>query len=94
MTLFQAIGLASAVHHFRRGAVRLRMAAGVGLASAGAVGLVSGAVVTQPWYDATAFQLLFAGVLLVLAGPAVLGAQGAAALAVVVAGRLVWNAVG
>lgn len=57
---------ASAVHHIRRDAVQGRMALGVGLASAGAVGLVSGVVVTQPWYDAALFQLLFAGVLLVV----------------------------
>jgi uncharacterized membrane protein YfcA len=42
------------------------MAMGVGLASAGSVGLVSGVVVTQPWYDASVFQLLFAAVLLVV----------------------------
>lgn len=58
---------ASAVHHVRRGAVEGRMALGIGLASAGAVGLVSGLVVTQPWYDASLFQLLFAVVLLVVA---------------------------
>ncbi len=57
---------ASAVHHVRRGAVRPRMAVGVGLASAGAVGLVSGLVVTRPWYDSGLFQLLFAAVLLVV----------------------------
>lgn len=57
---------ASALHHFRRGAVVPRMALGVGLASAAAVGLVSGFVVTRPWYDATLFQLLFAAVLLVV----------------------------
>lgn len=56
----------SAVHHARRGAVRWRMALGVGLASAAAVGGVSRFVVTQPWYDATVFQLLFAAVLLVV----------------------------
>ena len=57
---------ASAVHHFRQGAVEPRMALGVGLASAGAVGLVSAFVVTQPWYDNSVFQLLFAAVLLVV----------------------------
>lgn len=67
---------ASALHHLRRGAVAGRMALGVGLASAGAVGLVSGLVVTRPWYDAALFQLLFAAVLLVVVarmvrGPAV-----------------------
>jgi uncharacterized membrane protein YfcA len=57
---------ASTRHHFRRGAVNVRMALGVGLASAGSVGLVSGLVVTQPWYDASGFQLLFSAVLLVV----------------------------
>ena len=57
---------ASAAHHLRRGAVRVRMALGVGAASAGAVALVSGLVVSQPWYSASAFQLLFAAVLLVV----------------------------
>jgi uncharacterized membrane protein YfcA len=64
---------ASAVHHGRQGAVRLPMALGVGLASAGAVGLVSGFVVTRPWYDASIFQLLFATVLLVVVGRMVRG---------------------
>lgn len=57
---------ASALHHVRRGAVVLRMALGVGLASAVAVGVVSRFVVTRPWYDAALFQLLFAAVLLVV----------------------------
>lgn len=56
----------SAAHHARRGAVDARMALGVGLASAVAVGLVSRFVVTRPWYDAALFQLLFAAVLLVV----------------------------
>jgi len=56
----------SAFHHARRGAVAGRMALGVGLASAVAVGLVSRYMVTQPWYDAALFQLLFAAVLLVV----------------------------
>ncbi len=56
----------SALHHARRGAVHLRMALGVGLASAVAVGFVSRFIVTQPWYDAALFQLLFAAVLLVV----------------------------
>ncbi|PSQ70257.1 MAG: sulfite exporter TauE/SafE family protein [Bacteroidetes bacterium QH_2_64_26] len=56
----------SAVHHARRGAVDARMALGVGLASAVAVGLVSRLVVARPWYDAALFRLLFAAVLLVV----------------------------
>ncbi len=64
---------ASALHHLRRDAVDLRVAAGVGLSSAGAVGLVSGLLVTQPWYDASVFQLLFAAVLLVVVGRMVRG---------------------
>lgn len=67
---------ASALHHFRRGAVVPRMALGVGLASAGAVGLVSRYVVTRPWYDAAVFQLLFAVVLLVVVGRMVWGPTG------------------
>jgi uncharacterized membrane protein YfcA len=58
---------ASALHHVRRNAVHPWMALGVGLASAGAVGLVSGLVVTRPWYDNRLFQLLFAAVLVVVA---------------------------
>ncbi len=57
---------ASAVHHLRKEAVWPRMALGVGLASAGAVGVVSRFVVTQPWYNDSVFQLLFAAVLLVV----------------------------
>jgi uncharacterized membrane protein YfcA len=63
----------SAVHHARRGAVDARMALGVGLASAVAVGLVSRFVVTRPWYDAALFQLLFATVLLVVVARMVRG---------------------
>jgi hypothetical protein len=57
---------ASALHHGRQGAVRPRLALGVGGASAGAVGLVSRFVVTRPWYDDSVFQLLFAATLLVV----------------------------
>lgn len=57
---------ASAAHHLRAGAVRGRMAVGVGLASAAAVGAVSWIVGTQPWYDASVFQVLFAVILLVV----------------------------
>ena len=70
---------ASAVHHRRRGAVRLRMALGVGLASAGAVGLVSRFAVTRPWYDNSVFQLLFAAMLLVVVWRMVRGPSGMAA---------------
>jgi hypothetical protein len=64
---------ASALHHLRRNAVVPRMAVGVGLASAAAVGLVSSFVVTRPWYDASLFQLLFATVLLVVVARMVRG---------------------
>jgi uncharacterized membrane protein YfcA len=68
---------ASAARHLRAGAVDARMALGVGVASAGAVGLVSGLVVTQPWYDNTVFQALFAAVLLVVVARMVTGPTGA-----------------
>ena len=70
---------ASARRHFREGAVRRRMAAGVGLASAAAVGAVSWIVGTQAWYDASVFQVLFALILLVVAARMVWGASGAPA---------------
>ena len=66
----------SALHHARRGAVRGRMALGAGLASAVVVGIVSRGVVTQPWYDAAVFQMLFAAVLLVVVGRMVRGDAG------------------
>jgi uncharacterized membrane protein YfcA len=66
---------ASAAHHVREGAVRPRMAVGVGLASAAAVGAVSWIVGTQPWYDASVFQGLFAVVLLVVVVRMVRGAS-------------------
>ncbi|WP_263788306.1 sulfite exporter TauE/SafE family protein [Salinibacter grassmerensis] len=66
----------SAVHHARRGAVRWRMALGVGLASVGVVGTVSRFVVVQPWYDAATFRVLFAVVLLVVATRMVRGSAG------------------
>lgn len=69
---------ASAAHHVRQGAVQGRMALGVGLASAGAVALVSGFVVSQPWYDTSVFQLLFAAVLLVVVARMVSGSDAAA----------------
>ncbi|MEF8817545.1 MAG: sulfite exporter TauE/SafE family protein [Salinibacter sp.] len=65
----------SAVHHARRGAVRWRVGLGVGLASAVAVGVVSRFVVTQPWYDATVFQLGFAAVLLIVVARMVQGQE-------------------
>ncbi|PSQ96412.1 MAG: sulfite exporter TauE/SafE family protein [Bacteroidetes bacterium SW_9_63_38] len=67
---------ASARHHLRKGAVRTRMALGVGLASAAAVGAVSWVVGTQPWYDASVFQGFFAAVLLVVAVRMVRGSSG------------------
>lgn len=59
---------ASTFHHYRRDAVWPHMAITIGLGSTGAVGVVSYVVVTQPWYDATLFQLLFATLLLIVAG--------------------------
>jgi uncharacterized membrane protein YfcA len=81
----------SAVHHARRGAVDARMALGVGLASAVAVGLVSRFVVTRPWYDAALFQLLFAAVLLVVVGRMV-GGETSEAGAASDAGTPSWGA--
>lgn len=80
----------SAVHHARRGAVDARMALGVGLASAVAVGLVSRFVVTRPWYDAALFQLLFAAVLLVVVGRMV-GGERSESGAASDAGRPSWG---
>ena len=59
--------LASARHQIRRGAVSLRTAGWVGGSSALAVVLVTGFVTTQPWYDATIFQAVFATLLLIVA---------------------------
>lgn len=59
--------LASARHHRRRGVVVGRVARWVGPSSAAAVFLMTLLVTTQPWYDATAFQIVFGNVLLVVA---------------------------
>ena len=59
--------LASARHQHRQGAVTLRIARWVGASSALAVTLMTGLVTTQPWYDATVFQTVFASLLLILA---------------------------
>jgi uncharacterized membrane protein YfcA len=69
----------SARRHFREGAVRGRMAVGVGLASAAAVGAVSWVVGTQAWYDASVFQGCFAVILLVVVVRMVSGPSGASA---------------
>lgn len=71
--------LASARHHHRRGAVAARAAWWVGGSSALAVGLVTGLVTTRPWYDATLFQIVFAGMLLFVAGRMALTASTSAA---------------
>ncbi len=59
--------LASARHQYRQGAVRPRLAGWVGGSSALAVVLVTGLVTTQPGYDATVFQAVFASLLLIVA---------------------------
>jgi hypothetical protein len=59
--------LASARDQYRRGAVDRRAAVWVGISSAGAVFLITLFVTTQPWYDATVFQVVFAGLLLIVA---------------------------
>jgi hypothetical protein len=59
--------LSSARHQLREGAVDLRTAGWVGLSSALAVALTTGLVTTQPWYDATLFQIVFASLLLLVA---------------------------
>ncbi len=58
------VALASAWFQHRKGAVRPRVAVGVGLSSAGAVYLMTRYVTTQPWYDGDAFQLVFSVVLI------------------------------
>lgn len=59
--------LASTRHQVRRGAVARRMSLWVGGSSALAVALMTLLVTTQPWYDARAFQAVFAGLLLIVA---------------------------
>jgi hypothetical protein len=59
--------LSSARHQYREDAVALRTAGWVGLSSALAVALMTGLVTTQPWYDATLFQIVFASLLLLVA---------------------------
>lgn len=56
--------LASAWYQIRRQAVQGRVALSVSLFSAGAVICMTRFVTTQPWYDATVFQVLFSGALL------------------------------
>lgn len=59
--------VASARYQLRRGAVARRTALWVGASSALAVFLMTLLVTTQPWYDATTFQTVFAGLLLIVA---------------------------
>lgn len=59
--------VASARHQHRRGAVAVRTAWWIGGSSALAVVLVTRFVTTQPGYDATRFQIVFASVLLIVA---------------------------
>lgn len=59
--------LASTRHQVRQGAVDTRTARWVGGSSALAVALMTGLVTTQPWYDATLFQIVFASLLLLVA---------------------------
>lgn len=59
--------LASARHQRRQGAVAPSVAGWVGASSAVAVVLMTSLVTTQPWYDATRFQAVFASLLLIVA---------------------------
>ena len=68
------------------------MAVGVGLASAGAVGLVSSLMVTRPWFDASVFRVLFAAVLFLVAVRMVRGASGPSGEASTGAGEGSWGA--
>ena len=58
--------LASGTFHYRARAVDVRVALAVGLFSAVAVQLTTGFVTTRPWYDGTAFQVVFGLILLVV----------------------------
>ena len=59
--------LASAAFQYRRRTVNVRLAVMVGLFSAVAVQLVTRFVTTQPWYNGTAFQVVFGVVLTIVA---------------------------
>lgn len=63
-TLFAAV--ASGWFQYRRDAVDLQVMAVVGLCSAVAVFVMTRYVTTQPWYTKTVFQLVFAGMLLLV----------------------------
>lgn len=58
--------LVSAWAQHREGAVDGRIAFRVGVLSAVAIALMTRYVTTQPWYDATAFQVVFSCILLVV----------------------------
>ncbi len=58
--------LVSARAQYRRGAVSSTIALQVGLYSALAIFLMTRFVTTQSWYDGTAFQIVFSGVLLIV----------------------------
>jgi len=58
------VSLVSTWYKYRSEAVRWRLAIGVGVGSALAIFLMMRFVTTRPWYDATAFKVVFSLVLL------------------------------
>lgn len=62
-----AASLSGALRQHRAGAVHVRVAFVSGLAAAATVTVTGRLVATRPWYDARAFQVVFGGVLLLVA---------------------------
>ena len=67
----------SARSQYAKDAVSTRIALRVGLFSALAVFLMTRFVTTQPWYDGTAFQIVFSGVLLIMVARMIVRTDGA-----------------
>lgn len=61
------VSLVSSWYHYQKGGVRVRIAVSAGLASAVAIFGMTRFVTTQPWYDATTFQVVFSLLLVVIA---------------------------
>lgn len=61
------VSLVSSWYHYKKGTVRVRIAVSAGLTSAAAIFGMTRFVTTQPWYDATTFQVVFSVLLVVVA---------------------------